>query len=106
LSPAGNFSSPPDNAKRGDTPYFARFATDDIFTKAHSPMSDTNRISYAPASAPDMAARLRHTMEANATTRIVLAEGINTLAAAINDHLDQIDQHLQELIDDLEGRAR
>lgn len=69
-------------------------------------MSNPHHKTFAPASAPDVAARLRHAMDANATTRIVLAEGINTLAAAINDHLDQIDQHLQELIDDLEGRAR
>jgi hypothetical protein len=60
---------------------------------------------YAPASGPDVAARLRHAMEANMTTRMVLAEGVAMLSA-INLHLDQLDAHLQQLIDDLEGRAR
>jgi hypothetical protein len=61
--------------------------------------------SYAPASGPDVAARLRHAMEANATTRTLLAEGVEALSA-IHLHLDQLDAHLQQLIDDLEGRAR
>lgn len=61
--------------------------------------------SYAPASGPDVAARLRHAMEANATTRTLLTEGLAALSA-INLHLDQLDEHLQHLIDDLEGRAR
>lgn len=61
---------------------------------------------YACASAPDVAARLKHALEANETTRIVLTEGLAALAKALHLHLEQVDEHLKTLIDDLEGRER
>jgi hypothetical protein len=62
--------------------------------------------SYATASAPDIVARLREAIEANVTTRVLLDQSLSTLADAIKLHLDHQDEHLRQLIADLEGRAR
>lgn len=62
--------------------------------------------SYAPASAPDIVARLREAIEANVTTRVLLDQSLSTLADAIKLHIDHQDAHLRQLIADLEGRAR
>lgn len=62
---------------------------------------------YAAASAPDIVARLRHTIEAIETARIVLDNGVNPPARdALTLHLDQIEGELQGLIADIEGRPR
>jgi hypothetical protein len=61
---------------------------------------------YAAASAPDIVARLRHTIEANETARIVLTESLGSLGKALDLHLSQIDDHLKQLIADIEGRSR
>lgn len=61
---------------------------------------------YAPASAPDIVARLREAIEANITTRVLLDQSLSSLADAIKLHLDHQDAHLRALIADLEGRPR
>ena len=61
---------------------------------------------YAPASAPDIVARLREAIEANITTRVLLDQSLSSLADAIKLHLDHQDEHLRALIADLEGRPR
>jgi hypothetical protein len=60
--------------------------------------------SYAPASAPDIVARLRDALEASDTTRLLLAQG-EAAFDAIRLHLDHNDEHLRQIIADLEGRA-
>ncbi len=62
--------------------------------------------SYAAASAPDIVARLNQAIEANQTTRVLVDEGVRTLTEAIKLHLDQTDQHLRDLIADIEGRVK
>ena len=62
--------------------------------------------SYAIASAPDVVARLREAIETNYTTRLLLEQSLATIADAIKLHLDHQDTHLNNLIADLEGRAR
>lgn len=69
-------------------------------------MNELSRKSYAPASAPDIVARLREAIEANQTTRVLLDQSMATLAEAIKLHLDHQDEHLRGLIADLEGRLR
>jgi hypothetical protein len=61
---------------------------------------------YAAASAPDVVARLRHTIEANETARIVLSDSLGALGKSLDMHLGQIDEHLKQLIADIEGRSR
>jgi hypothetical protein len=60
---------------------------------------------YAPASSPDLVERLREAIGANETTRVLLDQGLESIAAAIRLHLDHNDAHLRQLIADLEGRA-
>jgi len=60
---------------------------------------------FAPGSRPDITTRVRHAMEANETTRIVLSDGLAALAKALDLHLSQIDTHLSRLIADLEARS-
>ena len=67
-------------------------------------MNNARKSPFAKGSAPDVAARLRHALEANETTRIVISEGLDQLATAINHHLNQVDALLQSIIDDLEAR--
>lgn len=69
-------------------------------------MNELSRKSYAPASAPDIVARLREAIDANHTTRVLLDQSLSALADAIKLHLDHQDDHLRGLIADLEGRAR
>jgi hypothetical protein len=65
-------------------------------------MSENRRTNiYAPASAPDLVARLREAIEANETTRVLMEE----CAATLRLHLQHADAHLHLLIADLEGRA-
>ena len=64
-------------------------------------MSESRRNLYAPASAPDLVARLREAIEANETTRILMEE----CASTVRLHLEHADAHLHLLIADLEGRA-
>lgn len=61
---------------------------------------------YAAASAPDICARLRHTIEAIETARIVIDQTISANGGPLRIHLDQIEDELQQLIADMEGRAR
>jgi len=63
-----------------------------------------NSRSYAPASAPDIVARLRDMLDANDTTRVLLAQGAPAFDA-IKTHLDNTDAFIRQLIADLEGRA-
>ncbi len=63
-----------------------------------------NSRSYAPASAPDIVARLRDMLDANETTRLLLSQGADA-ASAISAHLDHFDDHIRQLIADLEGRG-
>jgi hypothetical protein len=67
-------------------------------------MSKNGR-SYALGSAPDVVARLRQLIEANETTRVVLDEGLQSLANAIKLHIEHKDEHLKRLIADIEGRV-
>ena len=67
-------------------------------------MADRPAQNFATGSGPDIAQRIRHAIEANETTRIVLNESLATLGAAIELHLSQIDDHLQKIIASLEGR--
>jgi hypothetical protein len=69
-------------------------------------MNDKSPRQYAAASAPDVVARLRHTIEANETARIVLNDSLGSLGKALDLHLSQIDEHLKQLIADIEGRSR
>jgi hypothetical protein len=71
-------------------------------------MNDLSRKkSYAPASAPDIVARLREAIEANQTTRVLLDQGGASIPIdAIKLHLDHQDEHLRRMIADLEGRPR
>ncbi|MGQ0531864.1 MAG: hypothetical protein ACT4OF_04120 [Caulobacteraceae bacterium] len=70
-------------------------------------MNDRSRNkSYAVGSPPDVAARLREVIESNQTTRVLIDQGLATLAEAIKLHIDHQDAHLKALIADLEGRAR
>jgi hypothetical protein len=62
-----------------------------------------NSRSYAPASAPDIVARLRNVIDANETTRLLLAQG-EAAFEAIRLHLDHNDDFIRQLIADLEGR--
>ena len=64
-----------------------------------------NSRSYAPASSPDIVARLRDAIEANETTRVLLDHGLAAFADAIRLHLDHNDAHLRQMIADIEGRA-
>ena len=59
---------------------------------------------FACGSAPDIAMRIRHALEANETTRLVVSEGLASLAKALDLHLSHIDAHLQRLINDIEAR--
>ncbi len=61
---------------------------------------------YAPASAPDICARLRHTIEAIETARIVIDQTDGARGEPLRMHLDHIECELQQLIADIEGRAR
>jgi hypothetical protein len=61
---------------------------------------------YAAASAPDICARLRHTIEAIETARIVIDQTTGADGAPLRLHLDQIENDLQQLIADIECRAR
>jgi hypothetical protein len=70
-----------------------------------SPQMNKQTRSYAPGSAPDVVARLKQAIEANETTRVLLDQGVENIAAAIKLHLDHQDEHLKRLIADLEGRA-
>ena len=63
------------------------------------------KFDFAPGSGPDIAARLRHAVEANETTRILLTDSLSSLAKVIDLHLEHIDAHLERLIADLEGRT-
>lgn len=62
-----------------------------------------NSRSYATASAPDIVSRLRDMIDANDTTRVLLAQGAAAFEA-IRAHLDDSDAHIRQLIADLEGR--
>jgi hypothetical protein len=64
-------------------------------------MSENRRNLYAPASAPDLVARLREAIEANDTTRVLMEQCVSTIRL----HLDHADAHINMLIADLEGRA-
>lgn len=61
--------------------------------------------SYALGSAPDVVARLKQALDANETTRVVLDQGLQSLADALKLHLDHTDEHLKGLIADIEARA-
>ena len=61
---------------------------------------------YARASGPDIAARIRHAVEANESTRILVSDGLTTLAQALDHHLALIDADLKALLADLEGRPQ
>lgn len=63
-----------------------------------------NSRSYAPASAPDIVARLRDLLDANDTTRVLLAQG-EAAFDAIRLHLDHNDEFIRQIIAALEGRA-
>lgn len=63
-----------------------------------------NSRSYAPASAPDIVARLRDLLDANDTTRVLLAQG-EAAVDAIRLHLDHNDEFIRQIIAALEGRA-
>jgi hypothetical protein len=69
-------------------------------------MNEKTPRQYAAASAPDIVARIRHAIEANETARIMVAENCGPAAPALTLHLNQIDEHLKQLIADIEGRAR
>lgn len=67
-------------------------------------MNQDKKSPYARASGPDVAARIRHAIEANETTRILVSDGLNSLAQALDHHLSHIDADLKELLADLEAR--
>jgi len=59
---------------------------------------------YARGSSPDIVARLRHAIEATDTARLLLNEGPSSVSHAVVLHLDQLNDHLRDLIADIEGR--
>ena len=64
-------------------------------------MSDKPQRQYLPASSPDIVARLHHALEANESARVLM----NECVASLELHLEQLDQHVRQLIKDIEGRA-
>jgi hypothetical protein len=102
LSPADKFSSAQNKEISADTPYLAG-----RIPPRQNAMNDLSRTKpYAPASAPDIVARLREAIEANHTTRLLLDQSHPAPFDAIKLHLDHQDAHLRQMIADLEGRTR